>query len=338
MSIFRRAQFATPLAILLAGLTMGWLGNSLISQKAAPIGEPAVRENTESYDFIHPLLSTGDASRFRSFDDLSHNLRADIERSVAEGRLISASLYLRDLETGRWMGVNEDVQYAPASLLKVALMTTYLKGADSDPGLLERQTVFKKEYRSSAQDTDSFPRLTVGASYSIADLLRRMIVYSDNDSKNTLQAILDQESRERIFTDFGINMPQLSDTGDSMSPKEYSIFFRILYNASYLSRSLSEAALKLLSQTEFKEGLVAGVPQNVQVAHKFGSRVFPAEGKAPEVRELHDCGIVYYPNHPYFLCVMTKGSSVPDLASVIKDISSKTYQYMDKSNTVIVGK
>lgn len=317
---------------------MGWFGNSFISQKSAPIGEPAVREKTENYDFIHPLLSTGDASRFRSFDDLSHNLRADIERNVAEGKLISASVYLRDLETGRWMGVNEDVQYAPASLLKVALMTTYLKGVDSDPALLERQTVFKKEYRSSTQDTDNFPRLTVGASYSIADLLRRMIVYSDNDSKNTLQAILDQESRQRIFADFGIKIPQVSDAGDSISPKEYSIFFRILYNASYLSRPLSEAALKLLSQTEFKEGLVAGVPQNMRVAHKFGSRVFPAEGKTPEVRELHDCGIIYYPNHPYFLCIMTKGSFAPELASVLQAISSKVYQYMDKDNTVIVGK
>ncbi|MCE9644111.1 class A beta-lactamase-related serine hydrolase [Candidatus Parcubacteria bacterium] len=331
MYMSRRVLFLVAFGIFLAGALAGWVGGVRFFDKYFLL-EPAIRENAERYDFIHPLLSTGDLSQARSFSDLVQNVHADIERFKAEGKLISASVYFRDLEVGRWMGVDEEVEYAPASLYKVALMMTYLKGADLDPSLLERETLFKEEYRSAAQDSDSFPRLEAGKSYSIAELLRRMIVYSDNDSKNTLQAILDTESRQRIFADFGVTIPELANTGDSLSPKEYSLFFRVLYNASYLSRSLSEAALKVLSEAEFKEGLVAGVPEGVRVAHKFGSRVFPAEGNTKEIRELHDCGIIYYPDHPYFLCVMTKGVSAPDLAAVIRSISTRVYNYVSRGS------
>lgn len=313
------------------GIVAGWFLESRLVKNTIPSSLP-VRESAEKYSFIHPLLSTGDIPQLRSFDDLSHNIGADIERFVAEGKLSSASVYFRDLETGRWMGINEDEKYAPASLLKVALMMTYLKGAESDPNLLSRETVFKKEYLTNEQDGDNFPRMEVGSSYTIADLIRRMIVYSDNDAKNTLQAILDTESRQRIFSDFGVTLPQLSDRGDSMSPKAYSIFFRVLYNSSYLSRPLSEGALKLLSEVQFKDALSAGIPESVPVSHKFGSRIFTDKDKPS--RELHDCGIVYYPDHPYFICVMTKGSDVADLENVIKDISLITYKFIEKTYPV----
>ena len=47
-------------------------------------------------------------------------------------------------------------------------------------------------------------------------------------------------------------------------------------------------------------------------------------GGTPE-HELHDCGIVYYPEHPYFLCVMTRGGDRPKLAAAIADVSKVAY-------------
>jgi hypothetical protein len=108
----------------------------------------------------------------------------------------------------------------------------------------------------------------------------------------------------------------------------YMHFFRILYNATYLRRTRAQQALEMLSHTGFNAGLVAGVPGDTVVSHKFGERTSHGDGTTR--RELHDCGIVYFPGHPYGICVMTEGSDFTDLASVIADISGTAYQYVSR--------
>ena len=107
--------------------------------------------------------------------------------------------------------------------------------------------------------------------------------------------------------------------------KKYASFFRILFNASYLTKEMSNKALGLLSKADFDEGLVAGVPPGVPTAQKFG------ESKSPDnQKQFHDCGIIYYPNHPYLLCVMTKGNAYEKLAPAIRDISRSTFEEVDR--------
>ena len=51
-------------------------------------------------------------------------------------------------------------------------------------------------------------------------------------------------------------------------------------------------------------------------------------------RQLHDCGIVYYSNHPYLLCVMTKDKTIENLADAIKDISHLVYEEINKQQDI----
>ncbi len=156
--------------------------------------------------------------------------------------------------------------------------------------------------------------------YTIRQLLDRLTIYSDNNAKDLLHDNIDQNSVNDVFTDLGLQAPGLQDTGDSMSTKDYSLFFRVLYNATYLNKEMSELALSILSHTKFNVGLQAGMPASTTIAHKFGHRAFstPVDGVT---EELHDCGIVYESPDPYFICVMTKGWNVQDLESVIANIS-----------------
>lgn len=57
------------------------------------------------------------------------------------------------------------------------------------------------------------------------------------------------------------------------------------------------------------------------VAHKTG---YWYEGE-----QFHDCGIVYYPENPYILCVMTQGFSLSEANAVIANLSRVTYEYVD---------
>ena len=105
-------------------------------------------------------------------------------------------------------------------------------------------------------------------------------------------------------------------TDEVASVRNYASIFRALYNVSYLPLDASEKILTWLVDARFPPGLVAGVPAGTQVADKFGERQLP-DG----TRQVHDCGVVYFPDNPYLLCVMTKGQSWETLTGIISRIS-----------------
>ena len=132
-----------------------------------------------------------------------------------------------------------------------------------------------------------------------------------------------QESINRIYTDLGLDVPGVFTPDDFMTVKGYASFFRILYNASYLNKEMSNKALELLSKAEFAKGLTAGVPKDIVVAHKFGERTHGPE------KQLHDCGIIYFPHRSYILCVMTRGDRWENLTSIIRTVSRIVYDEVE---------
>ena len=148
-----------------------------------------------------------------------------------------------------------------------------------------------------------------------------MITYSDNQALLLLFDRLPSKYQEELFKLVGIDAKLITDPTATLSVRRYSIFFRILFNASFLSRTHSEYALKLLTETTFSNGLRAGVPDFIPVAHKFGERK-----TEDNFQQFHDCGVVYYPEHPYMLCIMTRGAEAEVLITAIEDVSRFVYQ------------
>jgi beta-lactamase class A len=153
-----------------------------------------------------------------------------------------------------------------------------------------------------------------------------MIIYSDNLAMNVMFQKFPNISPEGVFKDLNIELTSDESTGEAeVNVYLYASFFRILYNASYLRPEFSNWALQLMTNTAFHDGLVAGVPKDVVVAHKFGER------ENIEGRQLHDCGIIYHPRSPYLLCIMTRGKEFNELAQVIQKLSSFVYKKVDEN-------
>jgi beta-lactamase class A len=126
----------------------------------------------------------------------------------------------------------------------------------------------------------------------------------------------------------GLPLPDFENQQTLVSPKEYSNIFRTFYLSTYLTREHSQYLLSLLSNTQFNDQLVAGVPEGITVSHKIGVR---SEGDAVE-KEFHDCGIIYVPKTPYMLCVMVEGVAQQDATAVIAEISEETYTFVTKQH------
>ncbi|MDO8593927.1 MAG: serine hydrolase [bacterium] len=309
--------------VLCVGVAGGWLLHDSLNTTSAAT---PIREPQGKYRLIDPLIGfrVGDKSEFKEYKNLESKLTDEIALLTKKKKIHSVSVYFRDMQSGQWTGVNEEELYSPASLYKVALMMAVLKKAEGEPSLLDERIIFAKSL--SAEKPDYTP-MEIGRSYSVRELLTRLITLSDNDAKDLLRDRVGFESVSAVFTDLRLAEPALQEIGDSMSAQTYSRFFRALYNATYLSRADSEYALDLLSRVEFRSGIVNGLPSEARlfaIAHKFGYRVLP-DALDGVTKELHDCGIVYAPEHPYFICIMTKGWENTDLYETIQALSSTAY-------------
>ena len=295
------------IAVLLIGGIAGWFLQKQLNPKTTPV---IVRENNDQYTFVNPILffKTSKTLYTAEFQPLVNVLNQDIQNDTSSHKADQVSVYFNDLNDGHWTGVNENDLYEPSSMLKVITMMGALNIATADPSFLNNKLYYKgqdllNQYYKPADN------LSPGY-YSVQELIDEMIINSDNGADVTLLSDKDiNQQFQDIYKTFSLPVASSSTTTDFMSPKSYSEVFRTLYNGTFFSPDLDNQILSLLTQTNFKSGLVAGLPSGTVVAHKFGENTVFASNGSVQYHELHDCGIVYYTNRPYLLCVMTKGQS-----------------------------
>jgi len=293
--------------------------------------KPAVREVRQGgFRYINPLLECENfsASGFRELRPFLRKIEAAVAGVLRSQRATHVSIYFRDLNNGPWFGIHEDEQFSPASLLKVPILMTLLHQAETRPELLSLELPYVSADGDENVNQHHKPaeEVELGKSYPVDELLRRMIVYSENNARPLLLKVLDTDEFLRLLDRLGIAVPMKEGVfpDDYMDIKDYASFFRILYNATYLRKENSEKALAILAQSDFREGLVADLPPDVLVAHKFGER------RHNNLNQLHDCGIVYFPGHPYLLGVMTRGKKFDELARVIAELSRLVYDEVNR--------
>ena len=269
------------------------------------------------------------APKKKEYVQLRNDLNAFLESEKENGRLTVGAVYFRDLQNGPVLGINSQDSFIPASLLKLPLMITYFKKAEMDPNMLKKSVEVKNVQSLDQNITPSFGA-QIGETYTREELINKLITQSDNISWKVLLDDLRTDYTEDDFvgtlSDLGIIDPRKRSDQQYITVQNYASIFRILYNSSYLNLEMSDKALEVLSRSEFKDGLTVGVPSNVKVAHKFG------EQKNGEEQQLHDCGIVYYPPNPYVLCVMTRGTNIPDLERIIQTVSKEVYMEVESRN------
>ncbi|MDP2166812.1 MAG: serine hydrolase [Thermodesulfovibrionales bacterium] len=328
----RRPKWLLGVFLFVLGGTAGFFTNLLLN---APEPKPMLEQHTGQYGFINPLLECENSETFirRELSQFREIIEDKVEETIEEGKAESIAVYFRDLNNGpffdveggeEFLDVEGGEKFVPGSILKIPIMMAYLKQAEVDPSVLDRKIKFETSLPANQYVSPS-ENLQSGQSYSVKELIYRMVVYSDNNATWLLDSNDTIGYKRRVYNDLGLPVP-----GD-ISGREYTLdivdsaaFLRVLFNASYLTKDASVLALSILSRTEFIGGLVAGVPPDVPVAHKF------AEHGSDGGKQFHDCGIVYYPDYPYLLCVMTKGKNYPALIATIAEVSRLTYEEVDR--------
>ncbi len=302
--------------------------SAAVAATLAPTVVPScgtVSHRLEGYKYIKPLLYVDKTCETGHLANLKTELVGQLDVYKQSGVIDNASIYLKLLgqgSGGEFISINENNYYHPGSLIKLPILITYMTMEEKHPGTLDKKIVFTQPKGGIPHQTYNSHQIEPGKSYSIKELLKYMVAFSDNNATYLLNENVDLEAFKKMFSDFGLIVPDVHDMNYQISAKDYSAFLKVIYNSGYLTISNSEYVAELLSQCDFKDGMQSGLPENVQLAHKFGEW---GDRKDPNVHQLSESGIVYLNNSPYLITVMTQGRDVKKLPEVLKSISKLTF-------------
>lgn len=283
---------------------------------------------SQNYPFISSEIDC------QSIDEVTNQvegLHKDIVQIINDEKnqnhVIRTSVFYRDLNTRRWFGVNDIDKFYPASLIKLPVSIMYYKVAELEPYIFDNVLQIPTDVGDNTdQHYPPVDPLVAGKTYTIKEMVRHMLIYSDNAPFSILYDG-GKLFREKILSDLGIYEPPADQKQEiwNVTARSYASIFRMLYNASYVSVQSANEILDFLSQSTFKNGIVAGVPENIKVAHKFGEAEGVREDGTTQSRILNDCGIVYKPDSPYILCLMLEGQDYVQMEKVMQRISKAVY-------------
>ncbi len=228
----------------------------------------------------------------------------------------NVSIYFEYLPTGANIAISKDAEFYPASLLKVPVAMAVAKKVERGEWKWTNELVLM-----TTDKDDKFGDLykeKTNSTFTIEELVRRSLLESDNTANFILVRNLEVEEIKDVYDHMGLI--GFLKTDGKLSAKRYSVIFRTLYNASYLSEENSQKLLSYLSQSPFKEYIQSVLPSEIVFAHKIGV-------SADEELYL-DSGIVYAENRPYLLVVIIKSNTEQKAKEKMKDISGRVYDYV----------
>lgn len=324
--------------IVLIILVASLLANGYLIWKLKNVAV-SVENSKNEFSFLNPLLQL---LKYDSAEDRRANtimsfasLRQEIEGLLGDKQK-QAGVYLEDLNTGTWLGINEKQKFVPASLIKVAFATAALKKVDKNIWTLDTPLLLQPKYKNKKYGT--LWKLDDFSDVPLRKVIEEMIITSDNTTVSMIYNSLTKEERDEVFYHIGQRNPdenpEFPYVIELYSPKELATAYRMLYNSSYLTRKNSQYLLTLLAKTVFRSEIPRPIPSNISVAHKIGEATRASVPELPDF-SFHDCGIVYYPQRPYIICVMTDGIPVKDASDLIASISDRVYKYINEYDTKI---
>lgn len=326
--------YVVILACLLTGIFTYAISSQIkktekATQQTTTSSIPFKQNRLKDYKFVRPIIFSETPPSPEKFGPLLNTVSELINKHKAIDQPSVISVYIRDMNAATWCSINEHERFDAGSIFKLPILIALLKKAEKDPAFLSRKTTFTNPTQKNYYQTITSATLKKGETYTVKELIKYMIVDSDNEANLLLYNFLDQETILKVFSDLEIIAPDPKQNTATMNCLEVSKFLRVLYNSGYTNPTLSEFSMQLLSESTFHEGMKKGVPKDAILVHKFGERGYPNS----TFQELSETGIIYLNNERILLTVMTKGNNQQQQAQLISDITRSVCDWVRNSTT-----
>lgn len=325
----RRAAAAAA-GVTVAGVLLGdWLGNRLVTPgldrrvedtlaalpqpEATAVDTPDANlaRTEQAQDPAGPVVVDPPRGWWPDPD-----LQAHITTVIPPG-VARVGVAVRQLSTGASATLAGEVTMPPASVFKLGVLVEAFRQVDDGRLTLEDMLLLMPSDRIVGAGV---LQTRIGQRVAVGEALRLMIGLSDNTAAEVLIRRLGTDSlnagyrrlgltRTYIYPDFRPDMTSASDTATLLA---------LLATGQVAGPNATQLMLDLLVQEQPQAWIRDGLPRNTIVAHK--------SGQLPGVR--NDAAIVYGPDGPYVLVVLTAGLyDERQGEAVISALARETYAY-----------
>lgn len=233
-------------------------------------------------------------------------------------------VFFEYLPSGTSIGINEKEEYLVASLLKVPVAIAAYEAVEQ--GKLKENTELTLDKSHLDPYFGTLWQEGPGYKLTLEQAINIMLKQSDNTAARAIFEVLPESAVENIFDQ--LDIPKvINENQPVVTPKNYSSILKSLYLSSILPKDKSNKILEILTQTDFNDRLVADIPKDIPVAHKIGFHTYSNLDQSIYT----DCGIIYAPNRPFILCIMTQTSEIRAV-KYMREISRLVYEYVTSYN------
>ena len=240
-----------------------------------------------------------------------------------------------DLTDGRILLRNADRVFPTASSIKIAiLLELYRQDQEARAGAKGKarlDDIYTFDPKDLVEDSQIMVGLTPGVTrVTNRDLAQFMVAVSDNAGANILIDRVGKDNVNATLRGLGLSKTMLrrkmmdiaaARRGDEnvATPQEMVRLLEEIYKEKALNKEATAALIKQLS-TKKQSYIPRELPENVQVANK--------PGELEAVRT--DSGIVFAPNRPFAISVMTAYDRDEKAAvNAISEVALEAYHYFE---------
>lgn len=281
------------------------LEQSIVSQTTTA---PTSISQTKIFQVKNSIF--GHIYKKRDFEDLVKH---------TEDKRGTYGIYIRDLNTNTAYTYNKDLVFFAASLYKVPVAVGVFKSIENQSLTLETSINYSKG--DFATGSGTIANSGIRKSYTVDDLVNRLLKHSDNIAQNMLMRTVDKVVMRESFLVYSGNTDKNFYENQLASPLLIGTIFENLYFEAkgkrvfqpYLSKENAEQVLTRMQETSFDNRIHIGLPTGAVFYHKIGN--WGEEGS------WHDCGIAET-SSVYSVCVMSVNTSYEDFEKVSEEVGN----------------
>ena len=238
---------------------------------------------------------------------------------------------IKDLTTGNALSVNGDEQFLAASSIKIPILIELHKKAKA--GTLDLDTEVTVHDDVKVGGTGVIKELG-NVTLTIQDLATLMITVSDNTATNVLIDVAVMDDVNATMKELGLNVTRLrrkmqdyeaiaQGKENYATPNEFTRLMETLHTCEGLDPWIAEQTLAVLKKTKTTT-INRLLPYDLEIASKYGN-----------MRNSYcDVALVYHPQSPYIISVMTKYIPADDIRKLrtidaISKVSKTAYDHFN---------